>query len=94
MSHVSIIGTGNMAQAIGGLVSKGGNTVDLLPRRRPSNRRLTGDIVVVAVPYPSVADRRATSNTVVTSWRFRRCVPRRRRAARRRCPAMPSRGRW
>jgi predicted dinucleotide-binding enzyme len=30
MTHVTIIGTGNMGQAISGLVSKGGNTVEPL----------------------------------------------------------------
>ncbi|MBV9206183.1 MAG: diguanylate cyclase, partial [Actinobacteria bacterium] len=30
MAHVSIIGTGNMGQAIAGLVTKGGNTAELL----------------------------------------------------------------
>ncbi len=30
MTHVTIIGSGNMGQAISGLVSKGGNTVELL----------------------------------------------------------------
>src|SRR6516165_1783164 len=41
MAHVSIIGTGNMGQAISAVVTKGGNT---------------GDIVVLAVPYPALAD--------------------------------------
>src|SRR5215469_15813870 len=49
MTHVTIIGTGNMGQAIAGVVTKGGNTAEV-----------TGQIVVLAVPYPAVADILAT----------------------------------
>ena len=54
MSHVSIIGTGNMGQAIAGVAGKGGHTVQLLG---PSDTATaaTGDIVVLAVPYPAVS---------------------------------------
>ena len=55
MAHVSIIGTGNMAQAISSVVSKGSNTVELLGRS-DSDQQVTGDIVVLAVPHPAVAD--------------------------------------
>ena len=55
MTRVSIIGTGNMAQAISSVVSKGGNTVELLGRG-DSDRPITGDIVVLAVPHPAIAD--------------------------------------
>ena len=55
MSHVSIIGSGNMGQAIAGIVTKGGNTVEVLSTS-DSDRAATGDIVVLAVPYPAVSD--------------------------------------
>ena len=55
MSHVSIIGTGNMGQAIASLVAKGSNTVELLGQS-DNDKPLSGDIVVLAVPYPAVAD--------------------------------------
>ena len=55
MSHVSIIGSGNMGQAIAGIVTKGGNTVEVLSTSDAA-RPVTGDIVVLAVPYPAVSD--------------------------------------
>jgi 8-hydroxy-5-deazaflavin:NADPH oxidoreductase len=54
MAHISIIGSGNMGQAIAGLAAKGGNTVELL-NSSTTDKAVTGDIVVLAVPYPSVA---------------------------------------
>lgn len=54
MAHVSIIGTGNMAQAISSVITAGGSTVELLGSDNVS--ALTGDIVVLAVPYPAVDD--------------------------------------
>lgn len=55
MAHISIIGTGNMAQAISSIVTKGGNTVELFGQS-DTNQAITGDIVVLAVPYPAVDD--------------------------------------
>ena len=55
MAHVSIIGTGNMGQAIAGVAGRGGHTVELLGQHDTDNA-VTGDIVVLAVPYPAVAD--------------------------------------
>jgi NADPH-dependent F420 reductase len=54
MAHISIIGTGNMGQAIAGIASKGGNSVELLGQS-DADKPLTGDVVVLAVPYPAVA---------------------------------------
>ena len=59
MTHVTIIGTGNMGQAISGLVSKGGNTVELL-RHSDTGKPVTGDIVVLAVPHAAIPDILAT----------------------------------
>ena len=55
MTHVSIIGKGNMGQAISSIVTKGGNTVEVLDQS-DADKPATGDIVVLAVPYPAVAD--------------------------------------
>ena len=54
MAHVSIIGTGNMGQAIASVAGKGGHTVQLLGQS-DSATAVTGDIVVLAVPYPAVS---------------------------------------
>ena len=55
MTHVSIIGAGRMGQAIAGVVRAGGHTVELLGRP-DAGTAPTGEIVILAVPYPSVAD--------------------------------------
>jgi len=55
MAHVSIIGKGNMGQAISGVVTAGGNSVEVFGRA-DADKPVTGDIVVLAVPYPAVAD--------------------------------------
>lgn len=53
MTHVSIIGTGNMGQAIAGLVTNGDNTVESFGSA-DGGKQVTGDIVVLAVPYPAL----------------------------------------
>ena len=55
MAHITIIGTGNMGQAIAAVAGRGGHT---RPAARPRRHRppVTGDVVVLAVPYPAVAD--------------------------------------
>ena len=63
MTHVSIIGTGNMGQAIAGVVGKGGNTVQLIGQNDQATQ-VSGDIVVLAVPYaalPAVLTERGES---------------------------------
>ena len=55
MAHVSIIGTGNMGQAIAEVVSRGANTVELIGHGN-TDEPVTGDVVVLAVPYAAVAD--------------------------------------
>jgi 8-hydroxy-5-deazaflavin:NADPH oxidoreductase len=55
MAHVSIIGTGSMGQAIAGVVSRSGNTAELLGRS-DADKPVTGEVVVLAVPYDAVAD--------------------------------------
>ncbi len=66
MTNVTIIGAGNMGSAIAGLVSEGGNTVQVLTRSGASTidgatsgtigDPISGDIVVLALPYGAVAD--------------------------------------
>ena len=55
MAHVSIIGTGNMGPAIASVVTKGGSTVELF-NENDADKPVTGDVVVLAVPYGAVAD--------------------------------------
>lgn len=54
MSAVTVIGAGNMGQAIAGIAAKGGNTVQLIGSS-DKDTAASGDIVVLAVPYPAVA---------------------------------------
>jgi NADPH-dependent F420 reductase len=55
MAHLSILGTGNMGQAIAAVAGKGGNTVQLLGAD-DTDTQVSGEIVVLAVPYPAVSD--------------------------------------
>ncbi len=55
MAHVSIIGTGTMAQAIAGLAGKGDNTVQLISKD-DHDTVVSGDVVVLAVPYGAIPD--------------------------------------
>lgn len=71
MSTVTVIGTGNMGTQIAGLAVKGGAQVQVLDRHLEKAEALaaavgatpgavgepiTGDVVVLAVPYPAVAE--------------------------------------
>lgn len=71
MSTVTVIGTGNMGTQIAGLASKGGAQVQVLDRHLEKAQALadtigatagvvgdavTGELVVLAVPYPAVAE--------------------------------------
>ena len=55
MSNVTIIGTGNMGQAISGIVTQGGGTAQLLGSD-DVDRPVDGDIVVLAVYYPALEE--------------------------------------
>lgn len=59
MARVSIIGTGNMGQAIAGIVSKSGNQLEVIGEN-DTDKPVTGDVVVLAVPYGAVTDIVAT----------------------------------
>lgn len=52
MARISIIGSGNMGQAIGKVFSQGGSEVEFVGR--DATQPVTGDIVVLAVPYPAI----------------------------------------
>lgn len=58
MTHVSIIGTGAMAQAIAAVVARSGHTAETLARG--AEQPPTGEIVVLAVPYGALRDVVAT----------------------------------
>lgn len=55
MARFSIIGTGNMGKAIGGLLAEGGSAVDYITRDQVGAAPLDGEVVILAVPYPAVA---------------------------------------
>ena len=55
MTNVSILGTGNMGPAIASIVEQGGNTAELLGSF-DTDKPVTGEIVVLAVPYPAVSE--------------------------------------
>jgi len=73
MTNVTVIGAGKMGGAISALATAGGNTVQVLARdaakaaaANPSAATgvigdpITGDIVVLALPYPAIAEVLAT----------------------------------
>jgi len=55
MTNLSILGTGNMGQVIASVAAKGGHSVQQLGLD-DLDTPVTGDVVVLAVPYPAVAD--------------------------------------
>jgi NADPH-dependent F420 reductase len=55
MTNLSILGTGNMGQAIAAVAAKGGHTVQLLGADDIATP-VAGEIVVLAVPYPAIDD--------------------------------------
>jgi len=71
MSSITVIGTGNVAGAVASLAARGGTSVQVLGRNKEKAKSLaasisatpgrigdeiTGDIVVLAVPYAAVAE--------------------------------------
>ena len=54
MTTFTIIGTGAMGKAIGGLFTDGGSEVTYVTHDEVGAAPLTGDVVVLAVPYPAV----------------------------------------
>ena len=71
MTAITVIGTGNMGQAIAGIAAKGGASVQILARDLEKagtaaasvgatagvvGDAISGEIVVLAVPYPALAE--------------------------------------
>lgn len=71
MTAITIIGAGNIGQAVAGIAAAGGHQVQLLARDLTRTQEaaqasgatagtvgdpITGDVVVLAVPYPAVAE--------------------------------------
>jgi predicted dinucleotide-binding enzyme len=54
MAHFTIIGTGNMANAIGGVLAAGGSAVTYISHDQLGTAALDGDAVVLAVPHPAL----------------------------------------
>ncbi|AYG04660.1 NADPH-dependent F420 reductase [Gryllotalpicola protaetiae] len=54
MTSVTIFGSGNMGSAIAGVLASGGASVQHIGSSE-TNAQVTGDIVVLAVPYPALA---------------------------------------
>lgn len=54
MAHFTIIGKGNMATAIGGLLAEGGSGVSYISHDQLGDSPLEGDVVVFAVPHPAI----------------------------------------
>ena len=55
MTTLSILGTGNMGQVIASVAAAGGHDVQQLGQS-DVDTAISGDVVVLAVPYPAVAD--------------------------------------
>jgi NADPH-dependent F420 reductase len=54
MAHVTILGTGNMGQAIAAVAGQGGHTVQLIGEQ-DTDSQVSGEVVVLAVPYPALS---------------------------------------
>ena len=54
MTTFSIIGTGTMANAIGGVLAEGGSSVEYIAKEQVGVTPLAGDVVILAVPFPAV----------------------------------------
>ncbi len=56
MANFTIFGTGSMANAIGGVLAKGGASVKYIAHDQGADATISGDVVVLAVPHPAVAE--------------------------------------
>ncbi|MCW5952887.1 MAG: NAD(P)-binding domain-containing protein [Propionibacteriaceae bacterium] len=56
MAHVTVFGTGAMAKAIGGVLAAGGSEVQYIAHEDAATARIEGDLVVLAVPHPALAE--------------------------------------
>jgi predicted dinucleotide-binding enzyme len=56
MASFTIIGTGNMGSAIGGILAGGGADVTHITREQVGTVPISGDIVIFALPYPAISE--------------------------------------
>lgn len=56
MAQVTVFGTGNMAKAIGGVLTAGGAGVQYIGHEETSTAAIEGDVVVLAVPYAALVE--------------------------------------
>ena len=56
MTNITIFGDGNMGTAIAGVLGAGGASVDHITTSDTGRKDITGEIVILAVPYPSLQD--------------------------------------
>lgn len=54
MTNYTIFGTGSMATAIAGVLTKGGAAVSHIGSEESATATINGDVVILAVPYPAV----------------------------------------
>ncbi|WP_028245591.1 NADPH-dependent F420 reductase [Pseudoclavibacter soli] len=54
MSTITVIGQGNIGKAVEAIAQRGGNTVQFVGHE--ADATIEGDIVVLAVPYPALAE--------------------------------------
>jgi predicted dinucleotide-binding enzyme len=55
MTSFTIIGTGAMGDAIGGVLAAGGSDVTHITREQIGTASIAGDVVILAVPHPALA---------------------------------------
>ncbi len=55
MSTITIFGTGNMGNAIAGVLASGGASIQHI-NQSTANPTIDGDLVILAVPYPALGD--------------------------------------
>jgi predicted dinucleotide-binding enzyme len=56
MTTFTIIGTGNMGSAIGGVLAGGGSDVTHITREQVGSVPINGDVVIFALPYPAISE--------------------------------------
>lgn len=56
MATFTIFGTGNMASAIAGVLTAGGAQVDHITHDQGAGATVTGDVVILAVPFHALAE--------------------------------------
>ncbi|KRF05266.1 diguanylate cyclase [Arthrobacter sp. Soil782] len=56
MTSFTIFGKGNMGSAIAGVVAAGGSSVEHIDSSSTGAATVSGDVVVLAVPYPALKD--------------------------------------